>query len=108
VFTLGLSYLMAVCGTYVPDIKEGLRAFVRMMFFITPIVWPAGKVPEGARFLVTYNPVAFLVEAYRRLILEGRLPFGPQALYFCLVAVTLFVVGLALFNRVKHNFGDKI
>jgi ABC-2 type transport system permease protein len=108
VFTLGLSYLMAVFGTYVPDIREGLRAFVRMMFFITPIVWPAGKVPEGARFLVTYNPVAFLVEAYRRLILEGRLPFGPQALYFCLVAVTLFVVGLALFNRVKHNFGDQL
>jgi ABC-type polysaccharide/polyol phosphate export permease len=49
-----------------------------------------------------------LVEGYRRLILEGRLPFGPQALYFCLLAVTLFVVGLALFNRVKHNFGDKI
>jgi ABC-2 type transport system permease protein len=107
-FTLGASYVMAVFGTYVPDIKEGLRAFVRAMFFITPIVWPAGRVPESARFLVTYNPLAYLVEAYRQLVLEGRLPFGPQAIYFCLVAVTLFVVGLALFNRVKHNFGDKI
>jgi ABC-type polysaccharide/polyol phosphate export permease len=107
-FTLGASYLMAVFGTYVPDIKEGLRAFVRAMFFITPIVWPAGRVPEGAQFLVTYNPLAFLVEAYRQLILEGKLPFGEWAVYFCFVAVTLFVVGLALFNRVKHNFGDKI
>jgi ABC-type polysaccharide/polyol phosphate export permease len=107
-FTLGASYLMAVFGTYVPDIKEGLRAFVRAMFFITPIVWPAGRVPESAQFLVTYNPLAFLVEAYRQLVLEGKLPFGEWAVYFCLVAVTLFVVGLALFNRVKHNFGDKI
>ncbi len=107
-FTLGLSYLMAVFGTYVPDIKEGLRAFVRATFFITPILWPAGKVPESARFLVDYNPLAFLVEAYRHLILEGTLPFGPKAIYFCLVAVTLFVVGLALFNRVKHTFGDRL
>ena len=107
-FTLGASYLIAVFGTYVPDIKEGLRAFVRAMFFITPIVWPAGRVPESAQFLVTYNPLAFLVEAYRQLVLEGKLPFGEWAVYFCLVAVTLFVVGLALFNRVKHNFGDKI
>ena len=106
VFTLGLSYLIAVFGTYVPDIRETLRVFVRGMFFITPIIWPAGRVPESARFLVDYNPLAFLVEAYRNLILEGTLPFGEKGIYFCLVAVTLFVAGLALFNRVKHNFGD--
>jgi ABC-2 type transport system permease protein len=107
-FTLGASYVMAVLGTYVPDIREGLKAFTRALFFITPIVWPAGKVPESARFVVDYNPLAYLVESYRLLVLEGELPFGPKAIYFSLVAVTLFVVGLALFNRVKHNFGDQL
>jgi ABC-type polysaccharide/polyol phosphate export permease len=107
-FTLGASYVMAVLGTYVPDVREGLRAFTRALFFITPIIWPAGKVPEGLRWLVDYNPLAFLVESYRLLVLEGELPFGPKAIYFCLVAVALFVVGLALFNRVKHNFGDQL
>ena len=108
VFTCGLSYLIAVFGAYVPDIKETLRIFVRGMFFITPILWPGGRVPEDYKFLVDYNPLAFLVEGYRQLILEGRIPFGEQAIYFCLVAVILFVAGLALFNRVKHNFGDLI
>ena len=108
VFTLGLSYLIAVFGTYVPDVKETLRIFVRGMFFITPILWPGGRVPEDYKFLVDYNPLAFLVEGYRQLILEGRIPFGEQAIYFCLVAVILFVAGLALFNQVKHNFGDLI
>jgi ABC-type polysaccharide/polyol phosphate export permease len=107
-FTLGASYVMAVLGTYVPDIREGLKAFTRALFFITPIVWPAGKVPESARFVVDYNPLAYLVESYRLLVLEGELPFGPKAIYFSLTAVTLFVVGLALFNRVKHNFGDQL
>jgi ABC-type polysaccharide/polyol phosphate export permease len=108
VFTCGLSYLISVLGTYVPDIRETLRAFVRAMFFMTPIIWPAGRVPENYKWLVDYNPLTFLVEAYRNLILEGTLPFGEQAIYFCLVAVTLFVAGLALFNRVKHNFADLI
>ena len=108
VFTCGLSYLISVLGTYVPDIRETLRAFVRAMFFMTPIIWPAGRVPEDYKWLVDYNPLTFLVEAYRNLILEGTLPFGEQAIYFCLVAVTLFVAGLALFNRVKHNFADLI
>jgi ABC-2 type transport system permease protein len=105
-FTLGLCYLMAVAGTYVPDIRETLKAVVRMTFFITPILWPTGKVPEDWRFLVDYNPLAFLVESYRRLILNGELPGAEAAIYFSLFAAALFVVGLVVFTRLKHNFAD--
>jgi ABC-2 type transport system permease protein len=107
-FTSGLGYLMAIAGTYMPDIRETLRAFVRATFFITPVLWPAERVPESARFLVDYNPLAFLVESYRKLILDGALPNGMEAIYFSIFAVALFAVGLMLFNRVKHNIPDLI
>ncbi len=106
VFTLGLAYLMAVAGTYVPDIRETLKAVVRATFFITPILWPTGKVPEQYSFLVDYNPLAALVGAYRDLILGGQLPDAWGMAYFSIVALVLFVVGSVVFNRVKHNFAD--
>jgi ABC-2 type transport system permease protein len=107
-FTLGLTYLMAVAGAYVPDIRETLRAVVRATFFITPILWPAGKVPEEWSFLVDYNPLAVLVNAYRDLILEGELPGLESAIWFSLFAAALFAVGLFVFDRVKHKFADLI
>jgi ABC-2 type transport system permease protein len=105
-FTLGLGYLMAVVGTYLPDIRETLRAVVRISFFITPILWPTDRLPEDWQFVVDYNPLAFLVEAYRNLILDGELPGGMATLYFSLFTLVLVTVGLVLFNRVKHNFAD--
>ncbi len=105
-FTIGLCYLLAVAGTYVPDVKETLRIFVRGTFFITPILFPAGRVPEDWKFLVNYNPLAVLVEAYRNLILDGKLPGSTGALYFSLVALALFTVGFVVFNRTKHKFAD--
>ncbi len=106
VFTLGLAYLMAVAGTYVPDVRETLKAVVRATFFITPILWPTGRVPEQYSFLVDYNPLAALVEAYRDLILGGQLPDAWGMAYFSIVALVLFVVGFVVFNRAKHNFAD--
>ena len=106
VFTLGLAYLMAVAGTYIPDIRETLKAVVRATFFITPILWPTGRVPEQYSFLVDYNPLAALVEAYRDLILGGQLPDAWGMAYFSIVALVLFVVGFVVFNRAKHNFAD--
>jgi ABC-2 type transport system permease protein len=105
-FTLGLSYLVAVAGTYVPDVRETLRAVIRGTFFITPILWPSGRVPEDWRFVVDYNPLAVLVNAYRDLIINGELPGLESALWFSLFAAALFVVGLFVFDRVKHNFAD--
>ena len=105
-FTLGLNYLVSVTGTYVPDIREALKAVVRATFFISPILWPSGRVPPDYRFLVDYNPLAFLIDTYRDLILEGTLPSGTAAIYFSLFAAAVFVVGFAVFQRLKHNFGD--
>jgi ABC-2 type transport system permease protein len=107
-FTLGLTYMMAVLGTYVPDMGEVMRPFIRGTFFITPILWPPERLPENLRWIEDYNPLAYLVRAYRDMILEGTLPGGLATLYFSLFSVALFVVGFALFIRLKHGFADQL
>ncbi|MGH3089981.1 MAG: ABC transporter permease, partial [Rubrobacteraceae bacterium] len=107
VFTLGLSYLFAVIGTYLPDAREMLRSIVRVSFFVTPIIWPPELAEErGLDVVVDYNPLAFLVGAYRNLVLDGAFPDPTAFMWFSLFAVALFVVGFALFARVKRRFPD--
>jgi ABC-2 type transport system permease protein len=105
-FILGLTYLMAVIGTYVPDVGEVMRPVIRGMFFVTPILWPAERLPDYLSWIVDYNPLAYLVEAYRDLILYGELPGLMSSVYFSLFAAALFVVGFALFVRLKPRFAD--
>lgn len=108
VFILGLGYLFAVIGTYLPDVRESLRAFVRVTFFATPIVWSPDRLPESFRFLAEYNPLAFLVEAHRALILQGTIPALSETLWFLAFAVALLAGGYFLFVRTKQNFADLI
>jgi ABC-type polysaccharide/polyol phosphate export permease len=107
-FILGLTYLMAVAGTYVPDVAEVMRPVIRGMFFATPILWPTGRLPESLSWIVDYNPLAYLVEAYRALILYGELPGLMSTVYFSLFAAALFVVGFAVFVRLKPGFADQL
>jgi ABC-type polysaccharide/polyol phosphate export permease len=106
VFVLGLTYLMAILGTYLPDVGEMTRPVIRGMFFVTPIIWTPDRLPENLRWVVDYNPLAYLVEAYRDLILNSELPGGMATLYFTLFSVALFVAGFALFVRLKPQFAD--
>ena len=106
VFTLGLTYLMAVVGTVVPDMSEVMRPIIRGMFFITPILWPPDMLPPNLRWLTDYNPLAYLVEGYRNLILDGTFPGGLATVYFTLFSLALFVFGFALFMWFKPRFAD--
>jgi ABC-type polysaccharide/polyol phosphate export permease len=107
-FILGLTYLMAVAGTYVPDIAEVMRPVIRGMFFATPILWPTGRLPESLSWIVDYNPLAYLVESYRALILYGELPGLMSSVYFTLFAVAVFVVGFTVFVRLRPGFADQL
>jgi ABC-2 type transport system permease protein len=109
-FNLGLGYVAAVAGTYLPDVQETIKVLVRSTFFITPIIWPADRVGEDhpLRFVVDYNPLALLVEAYRNLVLDGTLPGGKPFVCFSLFAGVLCVVGFAVFIRVKKRFADLV
>ena len=106
VFILGLTYFMAILGTYPPDVGEIMRPVIRGMFFVTPILWTPDRLPEYLSWIVDYNPLAYLVNAYRDLILNGELPGELSTLYFTLFSVALFVVGFALFVRLKPKFAD--
>lgn len=109
-FYLGLGYLGAVVGTYLPDLQETLKAIVRATFFMTPIIWPVEKVAgrEYLSLIVDLNPLAYLVAAYRSVVLDGQIPEISSFLTFSLFSGALFVVGFVLFNHVKQRFADLI
>lgn len=108
VFTLGMTYLMAVLGTFLPDVSEITRPFLRGLFFITPILWTPDRLPEEYRWIESYNPLAYVVNAYRSLILQGQVPNPMSTLYFFLFSVALFVVAFVLFVRLKPKFADYV
>jgi len=107
-FILGLSYIMAVLGTFLPDVAEVMRPIIRGMFFVTPILWPPDRLPDSLSWIEDYNPLAYLVNAYRDLILNGTLPGALSTLYFALFSVALFIFGFALFVRLRPKFADHL
>ena len=54
------------------------------------------------------NPLAYLITAYRALVLEGTLPDLTATIWCSIFALALLVGAFALFARVKQNIADLI
>lgn len=107
-FTIGLAWIVAGITVFIRDLGQITGVALTLWLFLTPIFYPPTAVPEGWRFLLNINPMYVLVEAYRGLILTGRLPAWPSLAVLAGFAVAAFLAGHRLFTRIQPAFADVI
>jgi lipopolysaccharide transport system permease protein len=105
-FTIGLSFFLSALNVYYRDISHAAGFIIQIGMFACPIVYPASAVPENLRSLYMLNPMAVIIDGYRRVILLGAAPEWKDLLVATLT--TLIVCGLSYqyFKRSEHTFAD--
>lgn len=107
-FTAGLCWALAALGVFVRDLAQINGFLLTLWFFLTPICYPEAGMPEGARAILTKNPVYVLVEGYRAVFLEARHPDWTALWKLWLLAAAVFVLGHAWFYKLRKSFADLI
>ena len=106
VYALALALLLSSLAVQFRDLLHIVPNLVMMLFYVTPIVYPADMVPQALRAYVAYNPLAALLGAYREVLLLGRLPaLGPLALRLA-VATVVLALCLANFRRRRDLYPE--
>lgn len=107
-FTMGLGWLLASLNVFLRDVGQLLGLGMTLWMFMTPIFYPAELIPGHLRWLLLLNPLYYVVEAYRAVVLEQRPPDGPHLVILAIVALTVFVAGHWVFEHSKRAFVDVI
>jgi lipopolysaccharide transport system permease protein len=100
------TFLSAMIVAY-RDFRYIVPFMVQLWLFATPVVYPASLVPESWHWVLYLNPMAGIIEGFRSVFL-GR-AFDVIALSISgFVALLLFLIGVAYFERVERRFADII
>ena len=104
---LGVGTFLSVMTTAYRDFRQVSGFLVRIWMFLTPVLYPMSKISPGHQWIMSLNPMAGIVQAYRSALL-GK-PFNWQNLGIsCAVSVVVFIAGLMFFRRMERQFADII
>ncbi|MGD1903924.1 MAG: ABC transporter permease [Geitlerinemataceae cyanobacterium] len=107
--TAGLGYLTAGLTVFLRDVPQTLGVILNIWFYVTPIVYPAEKIPEFLKGFVFWgNPLTAIAQVYRDLILVGSVQHGGQWAVASVVAIVVFLGGYAVYRKLKSGFADVI
>src|SRR5574342_724805 len=55
--TLGAAWFLAAFGVYVRDTGPAVNILTRLLFFLTPIVYPLERIPQRFQWIMKLNPL---------------------------------------------------
>jgi ABC-2 type transport system permease protein/lipopolysaccharide transport system permease protein len=107
ILTLGLTMFAAITIVYLRDLRYALPVILQFGLFATPVAYALSDIPASFRTLYeVLNPLAVIIDGYRRTVLFNQAPDWPMLGVATLVSSLIFILGSVAFKRLEGGIAD--
>ena len=103
---LGLAWFLASLGVFLRDVGQTVTIITTMMMFLAPVFFPVKNLPLEFQPLIMANPLPFIIEQARNILIWGVMPDFVGLFYYSLIALVVFWGGFFWFQKMRKGFSD--
>ena len=104
---LGTGMLASALTVKYRDLRHVIPFLLQVWMFASPVIYPAGVVPTGWRWLLAFNPMTGVLGGFRAAL--AGLPFAwPHVAVSAVSAAALLACAYYVFRRLEDTFADVI
>lgn len=103
---LGVSWLLSSLGVFIRDLVHIVGLLVTLLLFSSPIFYPISALPPLFQQLMHLNPLSFVIEQSRNVLIWGKLPSLWHLALYWLASVVVMCLGFAWFQKTRKGFAD--
>ncbi|WEG13305.1 ABC transporter permease [Pullulanibacillus sp. KACC 23026] len=104
-FLFSLTILTSTISVLVRDFQTAINSVIRLLMFLTPIMWDSHKLSGSLYNILRLNPLFYLVDGFRNCLLRHKWFFEDPRLTLYFWCFTLLVLFTGAFMHLK--FRDK-
>ena len=108
ILTIGIVLTGSALIVFFRDVRFLVPLLTQLWMYATPIIYPVDLVPERLRPYYFINPMAGIIDSYRRVLVIGQAPRMPALLTAAAVSCLVCLIGYVLFKRLEPLFADLI
>jgi len=108
---LGLGMLISSMVTKYRDFSNLIAFGIQLLMYLSAVMYPMELIKEKLPkfgWLVEYNPLAYIIETSRYMLLSVGEISITGLLYTFLFTVGVFFIGLLVFNKTEKSFIDTV
>jgi lipopolysaccharide transport system permease protein len=105
-FAVGVAWFVSSLHVYLRDTAQVLTVVMTLWFWFTPIMINERQIPEQFRRVIAWNPMSWVVRAYRERLLSAQWPSWQELVVIAAYSAAAFVAGGLFFRHLRRGFAD--
>jgi len=103
---LGLAWIFSSLGVFIRDIGQAIGMITTVMLFMAPIFFPLSVMPEKYHPFILANPLTFIIQQSREVLIFGHLPNWSGLGVYMFIASAVAWFGYIWFQKTRKGFAD--
>lgn len=104
--TLGVAWFLASLGVFVRDVGQTVGIFTTVLMFLSPLFYPVSSLPERFQIWLIFNPLTFMMEQSRAVMIFGKLPDWIGLAIYATASLAIAWAGYWWFQKTRKGFAD--
>jgi lipopolysaccharide transport system permease protein len=106
ILALGFAWMLASLGVFLRDLGQTTGIITMALLFFSPIFYPVTALPVELRPWIMANPLTFIIEQAREVLIWGHLPNWIGLGIYTLAATAVAWLGYVWFQKTRKGFAD--
>jgi lipopolysaccharide transport system permease protein len=106
VLGVGVGWVLASLGVFARDIGQVVSVFSTVLLFLSPVFFPVSALPASLQPWMLLNPLTFIIEQARDVLIWGRLPDWERLAAYLAGSTVIAWLGYFWFQKTRKGFAD--
>lgn len=102
----GTGWFLAATGVYLRDIGQTTGLAATILLFLSPVFYPLSAIPASFQPIILANPLTFIIEQARSVLLVGEIPDLIGLAVYSGFALLIAWLGFLWFMKTEKGFAD--
>jgi lipopolysaccharide transport system permease protein len=104
--TLGVAWFLVSIGVFVRDVGQITGMLTTVLMFLSPVFFSVTALPEKFQFWLMLNPLTFMIEQSRAVMVFGKLPDWIGLGIYTIASLAVAWAGFWWFQKTRKGFAD--
>ncbi len=106
VLVFGIAWVLASLGVFLRDVGQPIGLAMNILLFASPVFYPVSALPAHVRPWLMLNPLTFIIEQSRAVLIYGQLPHILGFLIYSLISLAVAWIGYVWFQKTRKGFAN--
>ena len=105
---IAISFIVSSISVYIRDLQHLIGVALQLLFYAAPIVYSPEVIPQEYQWILTLNPMAYIINGYRDIFYYQTMPDITSIIGLIAISIVLCVIGYMIFNKLQKGFAEEL